>query len=247
MDTIIQQASTLFTLYITDVVKTENHALGNTIVTTISMIVIGSIKYLFSNWRRIYNMIIYWLYDMEQYPHEMWRAPYSYPFIITQEDLKKLRAVKVMFNNTDYTSEFRGNNPMNITKLSDIAKQAYTYNTNDYWYFQEYLTKFILYIIANTSIRTRWDSSSNLIPNQTLFWTDISKFKIMDSRIKERLIHEKTLTSLEEKLPRDITREIGKFVGSKEYVKKGGKKSRKYRKNKLKRFRKNKTKNRWKN
>lgn len=93
MDTIIQQASTLFTLYINDVVKTENRALGNTIVTIISMIVMGSINYLFSNWRRIYNMIIYWLYDMGQYPHEMWRAPYAHSFIITQQDLKKITSL----------------------------------------------------------------------------------------------------------------------------------------------------------
>jgi chaperone BCS1 len=91
MDTIVQQVSTLFTLYISDVVKTNNRVLDNTIITTISIIVIGSIKYIFSNWRRIYNMIIYWLYDMQQYPHEMWRAPYFHSFIITPEELRKFR------------------------------------------------------------------------------------------------------------------------------------------------------------
>lgn len=187
-------------------------------------------------------------FDHPLYPYKNLFYQHKWQWTLNEIGLfKYIRAVKVMVNNIDYTSVFTGNNPMNITILSDIGKQAYTYNSNDYWYFQEYLNNFILYIVANTSISTRWSSSSNLIPNQTLFWTDITKFKIMESRIKERLIHEKTLTSLEEKLPRDITREIGKFVGSKEYVKKGGKKSKKYRKNKLKKVRKNKTKNRLRN
>lgn len=98
MDTIIQQASTLFTLFITDVIKTDNRALDNTIVTLISVIAISYIKYLFSNWRRIYNMIIYWVYDMHQYPHEMWRAPYMRSFIIAPEELRKFRRINYVGN-----------------------------------------------------------------------------------------------------------------------------------------------------
>ncbi len=93
MDTIVQQASTLFTLYISNVIKSDNRVLDNTIITIITVIVMSSVKYIFSNWKQIYNMIIYWLYDMRKYPLEMWRAPYLYSFIITVEDLKKFRCV----------------------------------------------------------------------------------------------------------------------------------------------------------
>ncbi len=93
MDTIVQQASTLFTLYISNVIKSDNRVLDNTIITIITVIVMSSVKYIFSNWKQIYNMIIYWLYDMRKYPLEMWRAPYLYSFIMTSEDLKKFRRV----------------------------------------------------------------------------------------------------------------------------------------------------------
>lgn len=91
MDTIVQQASTLFTLYISDVIKTDNRVLDNTVITIITIIFMSSIKFIFSNWRPIYNMIIYWLYDMGKYPLEMWRAPYLHTFIMTYEDLKQFR------------------------------------------------------------------------------------------------------------------------------------------------------------
>jgi DNA replication protein DnaC len=89
MNTIIQQLSTIITLYITDIIKIENRMLGNALITIISSIIIGSINYLYLNWRDIYNSFIYFLYDMDKYPLQIWRAPYLYNFIIIPDNFQK--------------------------------------------------------------------------------------------------------------------------------------------------------------
>lgn len=138
MDTIVQQVSTLFTLYISDVIKTDNRVLDNTIITIITVIVMSSIKFIFTNWRQIYNMIIYWLYDMGKYPLEMWRAPYLNTFITTHEDLKKFRCVNYInspcfntiknlsvLNLSDYLSKLTNKNRVGFLTNQEGTKITY--------------------------------------------------------------------------------------------------------------------------
>ena len=90
------------------------------------------------------------------------------------------------------------------------------------------------------------------IPNETLVWFNIDKFKVSEVDIGQRIIHKKTLKELEPKISQGPVSEVAKFVGSREYLeglKKGGKRpktkrSNKSRKNNSRRVRKNKTKGR---
>jgi len=96
----------------------------------------------------------------------------------------------------------------------------------------------------NVASSTWEDHNIKLIPNETLLWVDLNNTKIIEGNLSQRILHYKTLTQLENKLPIDMTHEIAGFVGSKEYLNKkyiGGKKSRKY-KNKFKKNKSNKRK-----
>lgn len=102
------------------------------------------------------------------------------------------------------------------------------------------LIRDFLFDTVNNSKYPSFLLPDDIVKVGTLFWINLGNVNIIESDVEQRIIHEKTLTGLEERLPTDMTREIAKFVGSAEYMNKGGKKSKK-RKNKSKK-RKNKSK-----
>jgi hypothetical protein len=97
--------------------------------------------------------------------------------------------------------------------------------------------------LPNNYLHVVNNTTNIYIPNETLVWVNLDKVKIIEPNVEERIYQAKALTEIEQELPYDMTRQIGEFVGSKEYLNKGkgGKKSKsnKY-KNKSKRH-KNKT------
>lgn len=59
---------------------------------------------------------------------------------------------------------------------------------------------------------------SYLIPGKTLIWIDLNNVKIIEPDVAQRILEYKTLTSLENRLPEDITHEIAQHVGSQMYL-----------------------------
>lgn len=136
----------------------------------------------------------------------------------------------------NYVKSRLNSNNIGLFKLVKIIKMIVQGNPNRV--FNDYnllnFSSFSLNVTLNTEFK--------LIPETTLLWVDLNNVKIIKGNIKQRMIHNKTLISLEGKLPQDVTYQIGEFVDSQEYLnrKRGGSKKSKKRKKKL--FYKNKSK-----
>ncbi len=76
---VLQQLTTLSTLYLTDVVQTGSRAMDNSLIALAAMVVGLLLNDLVKNWRQYYNCVIYHLYRMRHHPFELRRAPYSIP------------------------------------------------------------------------------------------------------------------------------------------------------------------------
>lgn len=76
---VLQQLTTLSTLYLTDVVQTGSRAIDNSLIALAAMVFGLAMNTLVTNWRQYYNCVIYHLYRMRYHPFELRRAPYSIP------------------------------------------------------------------------------------------------------------------------------------------------------------------------
>lgn len=128
---------------------------------------------------------------------------------------KYIRPVKTVVNGVNVTNEFQN------TDLFNIGKRVFNYTDDKnspkwsaFWrYYNEITGSFWFHMLMNTR---------GLIPNKTLFWTDISNYEIKEVNVKQRMIHDKTLQGLKAtSLGRDPVSEIAEFVGPierKEYI-----------------------------
>lgn len=96
METAIQQIGTIVTIYLSEKINTSNRIIDNSIISILTVFIIGLLNNLYSSWREKYNMCIYWLYGMRAHPLDIWKAPYIYIFDIAEERIKN------EFNSDDY-------------------------------------------------------------------------------------------------------------------------------------------------
>lgn len=158
---------------------------------------------------------------------------------------------KIIINGKDNTSYFNGNKPITIYNLIDILAKEYVYNTPEYWESYHNFNHLLYDIDTNTfDPLNNTATGRRIVPNESLFWTDISNFQVIMANVKERITHYKGLKGLERKIGLDPAGKVAEFVGSTEYLqplyKRGGKKSRKYKNKSSKRkIKKTKSKRRY--
>ena len=54
------------------------------------------------------------------------------------------------------------------------------------------------------------------IPNETLLWINLSKFKILDAGLEKRIIHRNTLQGLKKQIGQDPVSNVAEYVGARE-------------------------------
>lgn len=81
MTTIIHHLSNILTLTSSQYINTGNRVLDNSIIALITFIMIQTIHFIMDDWKRLYNCIIFHLYNMKQHPLDM----VGVPFIHTEE------------------------------------------------------------------------------------------------------------------------------------------------------------------
>lgn len=88
METAIQQIGTIVTIYLSEKINTSNRIIDNSIISILSVFIIGMLNNLYLSWREKYNIVIYWLYGMNSHPLDIWKAPYIYIFEMGEEKIK---------------------------------------------------------------------------------------------------------------------------------------------------------------
>jgi len=81
MNSIIQHLSTILTLASSEFVNTGNRVLDNSIIGLITFLIIQIVNFVADDWKRLYNCVIFHLYNMKEHPLDM----NGVPFVHTDE------------------------------------------------------------------------------------------------------------------------------------------------------------------
>jgi hypothetical protein len=78
MTVISQHLSTILTLASSEFINTGNRVLDNSIIALITFLIIQSINFITNDWKRLYNIMIFYLYNMKKHPLDMRGVPFIY-------------------------------------------------------------------------------------------------------------------------------------------------------------------------
>lgn len=78
MNSIIQHLSTILTLASSEFVNTGNRVLDNSIIGLITFLIIQIVNFVADDWKRLYNCILFRLYNMKEHPLDMSGVPFIY-------------------------------------------------------------------------------------------------------------------------------------------------------------------------
>lgn len=132
MSVIINQLSTLITILSSDLVNTGNRLIDNSIIAIVTFIFIQGITILSTNWKSIYNRIIFYLYNMKENPMNILDVPYIYTIKYTSydklvTDFKSAYIVNLFWNHQEIYKVIYSNT--NETNFMIQVFEKYT-NTN---------------------------------------------------------------------------------------------------------------------
>jgi hypothetical protein len=136
--TLFSYLSTFITVWLTDVIKTDNRILDNTLVGLISFLILESITWFKNNWIQFYNCIIYHSYKMDKNIFELCKAPYIYPTYEKEDEffqkftiisITDLQKINIDYNEIiDNIIKKSGRNPLVINKK--IIESGYGYKVS---------------------------------------------------------------------------------------------------------------------
>jgi DNA replication protein DnaC len=89
MEAIIHHLSTFTTVYLTNAINTGNRSMDNACIAIVSICIIQTLHYVYTNWRKLYNCMIFHLYGMKDHPLDLWRAPYLHILQVDSDSFRK--------------------------------------------------------------------------------------------------------------------------------------------------------------
>ncbi len=132
MDIVTQQIGTIVTIYLSEKINLSNKMINNSIISLLTVFIIGTINSVMSNWQEKYNMVIYWLYGMGSRPLDMWVAPYIYIFEMPEEKIR-----------------------------NDFYSDLFTYSLDkDYLSYKSHINKIFAELFNKTNVRHLADTKS---------------------------------------------------------------------------------------
>jgi hypothetical protein len=120
-----QQLNTFGTLLLTKWVNTGDKMMDSSLVALISVVALAAISYISNNWRKVYNMMIFYTYRVYRDPTDIANIPYSIDIYKYNDYNDYLRDNSYYICVANKISQYlRSNHGVNVVKLTaaDINK-----------------------------------------------------------------------------------------------------------------------------